>query len=285
LYARVLDFPAESVPDREEVLGTAAAYAAYSTTLLGEGFCEMAMDVGPIMTRQQVFERAEGWFTRALQHATSDDIHNMALVGRARTRLDLGDDAGAVADAIQVPEGFVVLIETSRTSPRRENRHYVETHDAWEWTVAPHYRNLVVDGVPDPRVPVMDAEQLGQDGTTPLWLALKYTSHTDPVVLAGWREAQLIIAEASVGQVAVDAINRLRATHGLPLFASTDPQEIEAQVTEERRRELYLEGQRLGDMLRLGIPFPTGTTHKGEPYGPITCIPLPTSERTANPNL
>ena len=48
---------------------------------------------------------------------------------------------------------------------------------------------------------------------------------------------------------------------------------------------LFTEGHRLGDMLRHNIPFPTGTNHKGQTYGPITCLPLPEQERLNNPNL
>jgi hypothetical protein len=38
-------------------------------------------------------------------------------------------------------------------------------------------------------------------------------------------------------------------------------------------------------MLRLNLPFDTGTTFKGVPYGNTTCLPLPDAERLANPNF
>jgi starch-binding outer membrane protein, SusD/RagB family len=288
LFARIQRFPDGSVPNRSEALATAAAYAAYSSALLGEGFCEMAMDGGPLMSREDVFRHAETWFTNALEHAPQAapaSIRNMALVGRARVRLNLGDHAGAIADASLVPEGFVRLIQTSRAASRRENRFFVRNTETLELPVAPLYRDLEVDGVPDIRVPVAASGGVGADGVTPHWFLLKYPSHTSPLVLAGWREAQLIIAEASGGGEAVSAINRLRASVDLPLFESTDPEEIRLQVLEERRRELAFEGHRLGDMLRNSLPFPEGATHKGEPFGPITCIPLPNVEREVNQNL
>ena len=285
LFTRVQGFPEGSVPNRAEVLGTAAAYAAYSTTLLGEAFCEMAIDGGPLLTRTQVFDHAEIWFTSALDQGASADITNLARVGRARARLNRGDMEGAFSDASQVPEGFERLIETSRTTTRRENQIFVRSHENWTLSVAPAYRDLVVDGVPDSRVLVELADHLAADAVLEQWLQTKYTSHTDPLVLAGWREAQLIMAEARGGQEAVAAINRLRASVELPLFASTDEGEIQAQVLEERRRELYLDGHRHGDMLRLGIPFRTGNTIQGEPLGPVTCIPFPEVERDINPNI
>ena len=38
-------------------------------------------------------------------------------------------------------------------------------------------------------------------------------------------------------------------------------------------------------MLRLGIPFPTGVNHKGQPWGTMTCMPLPDQEKLNNPNI
>jgi hypothetical protein len=38
-------------------------------------------------------------------------------------------------------------------------------------------------------------------------------------------------------------------------------------------------------MLRKNIPFPTGVNHKGQTYGPTTCVPLPDVETQNNPNL
>jgi len=105
------------------------------------------------------------------------------------------------------------------------------------------------------------------------------------IAIGSWKEARLITAEIAGGQTAVSAINTLRTAAGLPLFSSTDPTVIAAQVLEERRRELFLDGHRLNDMLRLNLPFDTGVTFKGVPYGATTCLPLPDAERLANPNF
>jgi hypothetical protein len=71
----------------------------------------------------------------------------------------------------------------------------------------------------------------------------------------------------------------------LPLFSSTDPAEIARHVLEERRRELFLDGHRLGDFLRLELRFDTGLNHKRQPYGDVTCMPLPLVETANNPNI
>ncbi|HEY7394974.1 MAG TPA: hypothetical protein VH559_09020, partial [Gemmatimonadaceae bacterium] len=56
-------------------------------------------------------------------------------------------------------------------------------------------------------------------------------------------------------------------------------------VLEERRRQLYSEGQRYGDMLRKNLPFQTGTNRKGQTYSNLTCVPLPNVEIQNNPNF
>ncbi|MEP6620660.1 MAG: RagB/SusD family nutrient uptake outer membrane protein, partial [bacterium] len=61
-----------------------------------------------------------------------------------------------------------------------------------------------------------------------------------------------------------------------------------AQVVEERRRELFVEGHRLGDMRRLSVPFlpASGAPYQyGGVYGTQTCFPLPDIERINNPTI
>ena len=56
-------------------------------------------------------------------------------------------------------------------------------------------------------------------------------------------------------------------------------------IIEERRRQLFSEGQRYVDMLRKKLPFQSGTNRKGQTYSDLTCIPLPDVETQNNPNL
>jgi hypothetical protein len=285
---RIEAFADAAVPNKNSLLATALAYGGYSYTLLGEGFCTMAIDGGKEMQPAEVLAIAEARFTRAISLATAPAdaaILNMARVGRARVRLDLGKKAEAAADARLVPAGFVRNATYSTATPRRENRVYAFNQANLFMSVHPSFRNLMVGTVPDTRVRVTSAGRAGHDGQTALWHQNKYTSLSAPIPIASWKEAQLIIAEAEGGQAAVDAINRLRTAASLPLFASTDPAAITAQVIEERRRELFAEGHRINDLLRLKIPFEQGSTHKGEPFGNVTCLPLPEVEVLNNPNI
>lgn len=285
---RIEAFPEAEIPgNKNQMLAQLAAYAGYSYTLLGEGFCEMAIDAGPLQTRQQIWAKAEEWFTKALalaQAGNDASIRDMALVGRARVRLNQGKKAEAAADAEQVTVGFVRNAGYSSTITRRNNRVFAATIRDRDMSVAPEYRNLTIRGTPDSRVRVTFANRNGVDGITPQWDQTKYTALNSNIPIASWNEAQLIIAEARGGQAGIDAINRLRTRANLPLMAAGETADLPT-VLEERRRQLFTEGHRYNDMLRHNLPFATGVDHKGQLYGDVTCVPLPTVETLNNPNL
>jgi len=296
--ARAAKFTDDQVPNRQKMLTEFAAYAGYSYTILGEGMCEMAIDNGPKMTRADVLAIAEQRFTTAIGLATTlgdASLKNMAMVGRARVRLDLANLTGAAADAALVPAGFVRNAEYSEVTPARENRLYNLTVRNDFLSVGPDYRNLTVNGAPDPRVKVLElktstgATKIGPDNVTPMWQQQKFITGAGavPLPIASYAEAQLILAEAVGGQPGLDAINRVRALSGIaPL--TTMPDDFTSTVLEERRRQLFSEGQRYADMLRKNIPFtpPAGTTNrKSQIFGTVTCVPLPDVETRNNPNF
>jgi hypothetical protein len=288
---RIEGFSDTEVPTKNLMLAQLNAYSGYAHLLLAEGFCELAIDRSPLMTRAQVFALAEQKFTSAITFAEAvttaqrDSLRNLALLGRARPRLNLGRGSDAAADAALIPANFVYRAEYSEVQQRRENRIFNLTRRNSFLSVAPAYRNLTIGTTPDSRVPVQNLGRAGHDGVTPQWNQNKFTLGTSPIPMASWEEAQLIIAEANAGtQTARDAINRLRTKFNLPQVGATETVDL-AFILEERRRQLFSEGHRFNDMLRHNLPFPAGTTHKGQPYGPTTCMPLPDQERLNNPNI
>jgi hypothetical protein len=59
-------------------------------------------------------------------------------------------------------------------------------------------------------------------------------------------------------------------------------------LIDQRRRELFLEGQHLGDLIRYDItPVPAAGTpyHGSGTYGNQLCMPLPAVERLNNPAI
>lgn len=283
--------------EKDFLLGEAYLYMGYSIELLAEAFCELTFDAGPLETREQGFMRADQAFqtahnllsgiTSGPNVARATELLNAALIGRARANLNLGDGAKAVDFANRVPVGFAFVADREPGSSQTENLMYNRSSAiSYDAAVAEPWHNLTVQGVPDPRVRVEHiGVGLGTDGITDIWIQLKYTSAGDDIPFATWREAQLMIAEVQQGQAAVDIINMLRDTYSLPYFSSTDPVEIRNMVIGERKRELWLQGVRIGDMLRLDLPWEHGLSPKGDPYGEDECVPLPFNEVLGNPYL
>lgn len=279
------------VAGRTGHIATVAAYSGYSHLLLGEAFCTVALDAGPELSRAEVFKKAEERFTLAIAAAgtaAKTDILNMARVGRARARLNLGDKTGAAADARLVPEGFAKNAAFSAASFRSTNRVFRANNRDEQISIDPSFKNVSFQGVPDPRVRVVNTGRLSTNQRTVIWTQTKYAGEGTPIPIARWAEARLIIAEVEGGQSAVGIINQLHTRAGLPPFSSNVPQEILAQVIQERARELFLEGHHLGDLIRYNLPLvpAAGTPYlQGGVYGDQRCFPLPDAERLNNPNL
>lgn len=288
------------VTNRQSLIAQAAVYAGYSLELLGESMCSGAIDLGPEMSRQQLFAAAEARFTTAITAATGTNptMLKAAYVGRARARLNQNNLTGAGADAALLTDtAFVLNASYSATATRRENLVWSQMYRGFFSAVDPSFRGLTFGGVPDPRVNVVDAGVVGQDRNTEIWRQTKYPLINSSIPIARYAEAQLILAEADNAANntagAVNIINALHARAGIPAYAGGTQAEVQAQIIEERRRELFLEGQRFGDLIRYniaiqpapGAPFPV----KGGSYGPNTgiqlCLPLPDVERNNNPNI
>jgi hypothetical protein len=285
--------------NRMKLIGQASAYAGYSLVLLGEGMCSASINMGPELTPAQVFAEAKIRFDSAIVAATAANdaaTLNLATLGRARTFLDLGDPANAEKDAAKIAVGFVANMSTDAINVRRQNYLFSAINQSSWSTVDPTFRGLTINGAPDPRVAVTNTGRAGTTTGTQVWTVDKYNSLTAPIPIARYAEAQLIIADARLAANdlpgAATAINAARATRtGLGTYSATGQTaaDVKAQLIEERRRELYLEGHRLGDLRRYGLTatpaagtaFPGG----GGSYGSQSCFPLPDVERINNPNI
>ena len=304
--------------------GLALAYSidGYSTILFGENYCSGvpfstlsgsgAAIYGQPLSTTQIFERAVAKFDSALAvSGITSDYRNIALVGKARAQLDLGQFAAAGATAALVTAGFNYNIEASTTTGGEYNGVYIFTINTQRLTLV---NNEGINGLDylaagrplgtttgDPRVVYKDAGETGFDNITPLFLQEKYPARTSPAVLASYTEAQLIVAEAQLqagnyatpltGTLAI--LNSLRATVGLAPLAPAvgQPAQVD-QLFRERAFWLFLTAHRLGDLRRLvrqynrgsETVFPTGTFFKSGNYGPDVNFPVPKVEEN-NPNF
>jgi starch-binding outer membrane protein, SusD/RagB family len=266
----------EQVPNRQKMIAQTAAYAGYAVLFLGEGFCEApAEQLGPSLTQPELFQRAEDYFTTALtaaQAAGDDDLATLAYAGRARAHLDQGELADAGADAANVPADFVYSLATTATPSRLQNLVFAENNQGVSVNIGQSYRDSTlfpVDSI-DPNVRTASDDRQ-------LWTQHKYTSLTDPLILATGAEAQLIAREASGEDIAT--------------------------IIEARRETLYLEGTRMFDLQRFNVPgtdqlvplvpapgtqYPFQGQAKGGSYSDLggkRCLPLPDVERLNNPNI
>jgi starch-binding outer membrane protein, SusD/RagB family len=289
------------VTNRTKLIGQASAYAGYSLVLLGESMCSAAINLGPEMTPAQLFAEAKNRFDAAVTAATTAadaQTLNFALLGRARALQDAGNLTAAAVDAAKIPANFSQNLATNSTNVRQENWVFASVNQSFWATVDPSFRGLTVDdtptGTPDPRTLVTNTGKTGTSQSTPIWTANKYTSLATTIPIAKYAEAQLIIAESKAATDpagAAAAINNARNTHtGMPQYdatGQTTPQ-ILAQIVEERRRELFLEGHRLGDIHHFGLTIQpaAGTAYPASgQYGAQSCFPLPDVERINNPSI
>jgi hypothetical protein len=294
------------VANRQMLLATAAAYEGYSELLLGEGFCGTAFSAfnpdgsvvyGTAITPAQAFDSAITRFTDAITAAGvagsgAQSILNMAYVGRARAKLDKGDLTGARADAAVVPASFVINMTASAISSRRYNRVWADNGPSGAAfnqasSVSAGFRTLN-----DPRVPVTHPNVPNSTTGVPIWVQGKYTTAASPIPIASGVEAQLIVAEADLASNTAEAttiINASRAAGGeTALPAGTSTADLKTALIEERRRALFLQGNRLYDIIRLKLPLDPAPGAKfpgGGTYGSQSCMPLPDIERFNNPTL
>ncbi|CAA9330361.1 MAG: hypothetical protein AVDCRST_MAG89-2089 [uncultured Gemmatimonadetes bacterium] len=283
--------------NRTRLIARAAAYAGYSYVLLGEGFCSAAVGNGPEMFPADFFRLAEQRFSRAIAAASAgsgawvDSLRYMALVGRARVRLNGGNLVDAAADAVLVPSGFLRNATAAAEPAGRQNRVFEQNSHAQAVSIGPSYRNLTVPSVykgiqfesPDGRVVVVDSQRTAVDGTR-LLEQRKYRGLDAPLPIATWTEARLIEAEVALRQGnlvrAANLLGSVRTTAAL-WSGGIGPATVEnltAALIEERRRELFLEGHRLYDVRRLNLELQpaTGTAYpKGGVYGDTRCLPMP----------
>jgi len=345
------DWTVAQVPLRGQYLALSSIYQGAAIGLMGQTLCEVAVRSGPLLTAAQALARADSLLTRALAeiNATGDfalpsgvstSARNMALGLRAQVRWMAGDNAGALADAAQVPPSFVAWVTRDATPARRNKPFYAGTLVRWAelygvidwWNGLPNpetgqawgtpipftgYQTLGIlpdgravrdDGVPirtagPHRTPAEDnavadnrvqaVRRLLQGGSVESWVNARYDGEGANIPLVTGKEMLLIRAEIVGGQGAIDLVNQLRTTAGLPLVTYANPNnadQIRKMIIEERRRALYLEGRFFMTKLRnpdlLWFPRSTGSTLRSrfQLRGGVRFL-MPDNEFLLNPNL
>ena len=287
------EWTTEEVPDRAAYEAEVALYAGYSYILFGESMCTVAFDEGPEQMPADAFNLAIARFDQAMAAGASGDILHAAQVGKARAQLNLNQKSEAMSTASSVPDGFSFELHYSNAEAVTRNKLWEFNIDHENVTVAEPYRDVRYADIPDPRVAVRSAGSTNSQTGIPIYVSAKYPDASSPIEMAGYAEAQLIIAEGQIdaGNLdgAVSIFNMLHRFAELPEYdGDMTATALMTQLIYERAAENYLEGQHLQDLKRLNIPLypPTGTDDGfGGAYGDEICFELPATEFQNNPSI
>lgn len=284
--------PNEGAFERSPHVARAYLLAGFANRTLGENVCETAIDGGPRQPNTVHFERAIDQFTRAIEiggAAGSDDVVTAAYGGRASARAWLGDWAGAVQDAQQVPVGFTYFSQLSADG--ESNQIAYETHDRFEYTV---FNTEWENQSDDPRAPwiiVYAADgsiATGANGSTPHYQQKKYTSTEDDVALTKGTEMLVLRAEAALRNNDIPGafvlLNQARAFYEMdPLTPPSTAEAAWSILHVERGATTWLENRRLWDLRRWVEE--TGPAHHSFLENRDRCIPISEEEMNTNENL
>lgn len=283
-----------------------AAFAeGYALLLMAETFCEGTVaadpsEPGPRLGTSEMLSLAVERLTLARTEASAagdaegEAIAAAALVGIARAELQAGNPAAALAAAQQVPADFefdFTYVDDAANRGRLGNNLWAFTTARTSLVVPPEYMAMADAG--DPRISYKDAQKLAQDSELPFIQQQKYLSYAAPIRLASGLEARYIAAEAGgdLGEM-LSLINERRAVGNQEPFDSADPAAVLAELMEQRARDFWLEGKKMGDYRRNGAAVPYFLPDNSEYYksgvgdvGTQTCWPVPDAEKRTNPNF
>ena len=310
-FDRLGAFTDAEVPTRTMWQAEMRTYGGFIYLAFGEGFCGTPLDGdGVVRTPDQLLGIAVTQFTEALSLAEQvgrADLVNAARIGRARAYVDLKDYSNAILDAEKVVEGLDLYATRESGEGRRSNsmanRNSLQT--SRQSSVAPSFQDLRWKGVADPRVNVTLTGFSGHDGATLVWRHDKTPESAtagagQDVIVASYREAQMIIAEASALTndlpKAIGILNDFHTAAEIPPVDAVDlptQDDVIRHVIEERKREFFVEGaHRQRDHLRwrgtaFNVPYlgeagsdhPDGIDHQGQIYGSTTCFPVAQNEQ------
>ena len=311
---------------RDLRLARVYAFGGYAYNLLSEYLCESPINVSRPYTPDELRAFAVERFDKAIAIATAakavtgataatqaaaDSLIWMAKVGAARASLNSDLKAQAIAYATGVPDAFVYRTFYSENSTRENNPFFGRfSSGAGGSNTASLFGTPFEAMAGDPRVPRPAATEALQDAGRQFIpnSPSSFSTYSGTAVgaefvrsgsirLASGLEARYILAEAQGATTANIAFVESRRT-GFGAAAQTGTTATTAanylaNLRDQRARDFYLDGHRLGDLRRYlrvhGVNlFPTGAypgSTTGETYGSQTCLPLTAAEINGNPNV
>jgi hypothetical protein len=314
-------------PESDARLAMALNYAGYSYIMMADAMCEATVDVGSeIYQPTELYQFAVDRFNDALGVANAagdQDMVNLAQVGLARANLGVGNASAVMSAAAAVDDDFVYWANYSSNSDDENNTLFSRvTGGNHALGMHPHFlQGTFPNEVPasmqtDPRIQHTTEFSLGHNQLTPLYKPYQsrpfsgYTGETQAdggTVMLYERDTDIRVADKLEAMhhyyeaagpngsgpwgTTLEFVNARRA------YGNQDPVNLSgdalmAELREQRGRDLFLGGHRLGDLRRwdrqgVGNFFPSGphpVSQWGQ-YGDAKCYPLPVEEYEGNPNI
>jgi hypothetical protein len=317
-------------PAKDRRMALVLAHAGYAYTLMAEYMCEATINVGskiytPVELATIGIEKFEQAITIAnAVGASANDVKNLANVGMARAAMVTGNKAKTMAAAAQVPASFIWWVEYKdqvnnniMVEKTTGGSHQYGVHPALLKNWGTYGQSIPASAQTDPRVQFNPTPRTGHDARTILytpfqpqsysgWVApasataaptrAAFTNDTD-IRLGSYLDAMHNYYEAAGPSgtgpegTTLDFVNKRRAV-GRQAPVTLTGTALMAELREQRYRDLFMGGFRIGDLRRwkaqgVGDFFPQGTHPNpvlGE-YGTAECFPIPLSEYIGNPNI
>lgn len=306
------DTASRSIP-----LARARTYGGYAYTFLGEYFCQSPINTQPLeanapMTPNELLAIAGDRFDEAITIATAarsahplsaDTLLALANIGAARAALQRGDNSAAATyaqAALNVDPDFEFWVSYSTNSGGEENDFYATTTTYDPETSGVRWAGIDPSfaGLADLRIPHSDETMTIMD-TRFFHVPYQPSSYSGwvpgdqvplardmSVRLASALEARYILQEVNGPTLAF--LNERRAVGGQAALTEP-PADAMAELRDQRRRDFFVDGHRLGDLRRYGPaawanqpgdPYPNATND--DVYFGDTCIPVGQAERNSN---
>jgi hypothetical protein len=296
------------------------ALAGYTYTIMGERLCGAPVNGGATVPWQGLLDTAFTRFDAALEIASrvrddaarpagqrlvADSIFFLAKAGGSRAALMRNLPARARTYATGIPTAWEYRLNYSTNSPRENNPFQAWTLNQASTIFSYEARSFART---DPRLPgnltlptganTQNSERTFIPSTPASFGGFANTLAGVPfaqnafIRLASGLEAQYVLAETDGPVASTLAFVNTRRAAGLQPAVNLTGDALMAELREQRFRDFFLDGRRVGDMRRylayLNVDtfargaYPLTTT--GESYGAQTCMPLTNAEIFGNPN-
>ena len=311
---------------RDVRLARVRDYGGYAYLLLGEQMCSAPIGLTRAYTPEELLGIALDRFKSAIDVATAakayntglgtagaknaaaaDSLLNLARVGAARASLDLAKFPDAASYAAAVPTTFAFKAYYSANSTRENNQFFAAASGGANAEFIGVSSTPFEGLVNDPRIPRPAAKEGTMQGQafvpkSPLMFSTYSATLTGAqftrdasITFASGLEAQYILAESQgVNAANLTFLNSRRAIGGDPPLANPTDADFKTSLRDQRSRDLYLAGYRLGDVRRYKklynidlwqhgaypSPVPAPPT-----FGDAECWPIPLAEINGNPFL